>query len=564
MADQAISTANLNAIENSLNRLASAAQAIDVKVSVVQNQQAELDGKVQSLTSILEAFIAADQRQKQVQLAETRIVKVRQQLETEYGHYADVRRRATGILQALDRGLVTHDTIQHTTEDVMMASPRYWLAPALVALAAWSRDDKELAQKALREALERDVDKTSLFYALVLRRQERRDAASRWLHQFFARQDPGLLGREFVVVLDAFANGAFGREARELVNGEILGWLERFSATAGFDALQEQRWREALLTRRPNPGAGEFPKLAMYCSAWPQLQGSLALARLHQQIINFLNGVYEGELAVPREITEHVDGLLDKLVTRFDDEELPLRRSESELQAIIDTDGDVVRAREIATDANQALEATVDFPSLLTSMSLRTTQSAATVGGQRLAIALSQHWLASAHDQITAEIRGAAPQTAPVAIEGWSATLGSTDEATLKASLSAHIEAETQAAIDKVKLPPAAIAAGIVGVLLLIFVLSAPVMLLGTVGCGIYAYLEYRKIPVRKQRIRDAGDARERAAVAELHAVIAELVDYRTAWRAADSRAEECHELIAKIEPGAHLLTTHEPRGVLA
>ena len=157
---------------------------------------------------------------------------MRAELETTYGHYAEVRRRTTGVLQALDTGVVSHETIQDTTEEVMVASPRYWLAPALVALAAWSRHDRSLADRALAEALRRDVAKTSLFMSLVLRRY-RRPAAARWLAQFFARQDPTALGREFIVVLDAMATGGYGIEGRAIATVEVTAWLKELSIARG-------------------------------------------------------------------------------------------------------------------------------------------------------------------------------------------------------------------------------------------------------------------------------------------------------------------------------------------
>ena len=85
------------------------------------------DAKLQSLAQLFNVYVQQDRLDKELQLAETRIVKVRQDLENTYGHYGDVRRRATGILQALDVGIVTHETIQSTTEDVMMSATGYWL-----------------------------------------------------------------------------------------------------------------------------------------------------------------------------------------------------------------------------------------------------------------------------------------------------------------------------------------------------------------------------------------------------------------------------------------------------
>lgn len=81
-------------------------------------------------------FVAADAKAKEVALAETRQVKIRQEIETKFGYYAEVRRHATGILQAADVSIVRQETVNTATESLMLSAPRYWLAPALVALGS--------------------------------------------------------------------------------------------------------------------------------------------------------------------------------------------------------------------------------------------------------------------------------------------------------------------------------------------------------------------------------------------------------------------------------------------
>src|ERR1044071_2463428 len=156
-----LTTRDLNGIRQEISTLSRVTEAVSRQVDNVQSQQAEMDNRLMSLAQTFEAFVRADKLAKELNLAETRLTNVRAELETTYGHYAEVRRRTTGVLQALDTGVVSHETIQDTTEEVMVASPRYWLAPALVALAAWSRHDRTLADRALAEALRRDVAKTS-------------------------------------------------------------------------------------------------------------------------------------------------------------------------------------------------------------------------------------------------------------------------------------------------------------------------------------------------------------------------------------------------------------------
>ena len=150
MSNQAIQLADLSHIFRSLNEISAGVVQLRGDVTDVDQKIATTQGELQLLREAFSDFVAADLRAKEVQLAETRQVKVRQELETKYGHYATIRRHATGILQAADLSLVRQDTITWATEELMLMAPGYWLAPALLALGAWLRDDQELANQGHR------------------------------------------------------------------------------------------------------------------------------------------------------------------------------------------------------------------------------------------------------------------------------------------------------------------------------------------------------------------------------------------------------------------------------
>ncbi|MBZ0252378.1 MAG: hypothetical protein K8I02_03470, partial [Candidatus Methylomirabilis sp.] len=210
MSDVVVSRMDIRSVVRAIERVDNRTIEIDSQVDALSGHQIELRNELQNLAQAFREFVAADKHAKALQLAETRIVKVRQEIETRFGFYGVVRRRATGILQGIDSGVVTHDVVRNLTEDMMVSAPGYWLAPALVALASWARDDQRLAARALDEALIRDSFRTSLFFALVTRRLRRDVASASWLTQYFRHQDPMALDREFMVLLDAVANGAFG------------------------------------------------------------------------------------------------------------------------------------------------------------------------------------------------------------------------------------------------------------------------------------------------------------------------------------------------------------------
>src|ERR1700749_2271626 len=113
---------------------------IDGKVEVVARQQANTHQRLDELFDEFTRFVEADIKHKQLQLSATRIIEVRQEIEKRFGHYAEVRRTTTGILQATDVAIVRQETMRTATENLMLSTPGYWLAPALVAMTAWIAD----------------------------------------------------------------------------------------------------------------------------------------------------------------------------------------------------------------------------------------------------------------------------------------------------------------------------------------------------------------------------------------------------------------------------------------
>lgn len=135
MEERVIQQADLRTIENNLGAIHSDLQTIDSSVGTVNSNVKVVYDEIGSLAKEFHDFINVQQKENRLNRAETRLVKIRQELEKKYGHYDIVRRTTTGILQANDIGIVKKETISNATEELMISTPGYWLAPCLVALA---------------------------------------------------------------------------------------------------------------------------------------------------------------------------------------------------------------------------------------------------------------------------------------------------------------------------------------------------------------------------------------------------------------------------------------------
>ncbi len=286
-------------------------------------------------------------------------------MEKRFGHYDIVRRTTTGILQADDIGIVKKDTISNATEELMISTPGYWLAPCLVALAAWINDQPELAERALKEGIKRNDEKTSLFFALICRRADRKSAALKWTQRYLANQDEENLDRKTVIILDAFASGLLGADSEGVISRQMGEWLQHLADKPGFVEQQTKQWSAAINLKRKTFASNNYTYLSKYSKTWPVLQDIMEGAMLHAEILSYFTAIFEQEESSDS-LKAQLDEILNNLVTEFDDEEIPLRKEEKFNQFVIDFDGDEDRARKNMAIEQTAFEVHKDFTQLLT------------------------------------------------------------------------------------------------------------------------------------------------------------------------------------------------------
>lgn len=548
-SERIILAADLTYINNALSSLKSDIGTVSGQVEAASQGIQVTRDELAQLAADFHEFVRRDELSKALALAETRLIKVRQELDTKFGHYAEVRRRTTGILQAVDVQVVRQETMHAGTEDLMVSAPRYWLAPGLVALTAWLTDRRELAEKAVAEALRRDPNKTSLMFALISRRGGRHEATARWLEQFLSLQNPADLDREVVMVIEAVAHGVFGHTARVLCSRAMDSWLETLSNEPGFVDEQRDHWRKALMQFFPDLGADEFPHLRKVSTNWSGrdlslLEYSLRGARSHQVILDHFKRIFETAPSIPARLTTAVDDILDKLVAHFDDEELPLRRDERKLQLIVDHDGDKAEAELQFDLESKALDEKMSFTQLLTNAAAHAEVAQASSATQRLATALSREWIESAHEQLTAEIRLREPATAKLEIAGWTGeTKDGSEETALSDRLSEHIDAQKVQALSAIKTKWWMLAVAPLCLLLGSLGLAAAVVLLVMFAVNFFG--------AKSKRAKVAADYAKLKAenLTVLRAALAEMVDYRREWHKADMAAEQIAPLLRSFDP---------------
>lgn len=370
-------------ISNDLNH-------VDTRVGRVAEDLSLTRDELRVLAEAFTMFVEQAERTATVQRSETKIGNLKAELDRLYGHYAVVRRTSVGVLQAFDVGNVTNKVISHVSEELMIQSPRYWLAPALVGLAAWSKDDQAICEKSIREAYNRDQEKTSLFFALVLRRVQRNDDAVRWLRHYLQACDPRALTREFAVILEASAEGAFGAAATSLLSTQLREWNDKLRINQDIVDAQINEWIEELTANRQQLVVEDYAELATFSPDFDTVQdiieATTALGVTHEKF----QKISTDESQTSSLIVDLLDDLLEVLVTQFDDEELPLRRDVAHHEAIIETEGDLKRAKIISDQRIRALAERTDAVTIQTLSAIKPDDIGVSIKTQKVAIGAGQ------------------------------------------------------------------------------------------------------------------------------------------------------------------------------
>lgn len=565
MSDRVIRRADLSRIENNLDTLHHNVKVVHNQVSAVQQDVQVTQDNLDQLAAEFYKFVQMDLRAKQVQLSETRLVRVRQELENKYGHYSEVRRRITGILQAVDVSMVRQETINTATEELMLAAPGYWLAPALISLSSWLNDNKALLEKAMLQALRRDDEKASLFYALLCRRGGRFQASRAWLERYLSMQDPKALEREIVIVLDAYVAGVFGADARGQCVQKITSWIEELSQRVGFLEAQRDQWEKALMSKVAPRSGDEFVYLRRYSPTWHSLEYTLEGARLHQEIYDYFATLFAGEIQPVASVEAAVDGLLDKLVGQFDNEELPLRREERFLSLIIEEDGDKKSAQQRFAK-EKALEEYVDFTQILTNLAILPELSQASKATQRFAVALSKNWIMAAHGDLTAKNRAQVPLNIEIEVEQWKGvTRDGCNEEELCQSVEDHLTTMRDGVLDSIKWGVKHYVVGAVGVLtgLMGLVNFDIIPLFVAVFALIFVFSEKKKMEKAKAQVRNDFSEKTENTKNIVRAALAEVLDWRSDYAKEDAKSDKVRELLSDITPEQYVLSHHDKTRVV-
>lgn len=559
-ADLSYITSSLNTISNDLGNGIDNVRS-DVE-DVNRNVEIVLDDVAQ-LTQEFREYVEVQMLANRLNQANTNLINIRNRLKDQFGHYDKLRRTVTGILEANDLAIVKSSILSNVTETQMLETPRYWLAPALVALAAWINGEKGQAERALAEAIKRDDEKSSLFFALICRRVGRESFSLKWLARYLEAQDGEKLDRKAVVILDAFASGLLGNDSENFVYKQIQEWMSNLEAKPGFVERQLENWSDAINSKRKPLNGNEYPYLKKYSNTWNTLEDILEGARLNENIYQYFKKIFE-QKENTKELKRELDNILNTLVTEFDEEEAPLKREEKFEQLVVEFGGSEKRAKQQMALEKSALEDTRDFMQLLTDASMNPEESKSSVATQKLATALSRDNIVTAFNDVVAYNRSKVPYEIELNVDTFNdVTQAGEDEEEIVERFKKQMDEEKQVELERNKLTlfeQYALYGGIaLAVLGLVFLFAGDSKLLPIISIiiGIGMVFKHKSAKDRLAqnilKIEEYYKSKKESGEQILRAVTAEIVDFRMEFKERDAESSKVLDFFEGIKPEEYI-----------
>lgn len=504
---------NTSAIEWAIKRVENRVESLQADTEALKGQVSHVSSTVDRVSAELDALRAdfvkmmqEQQRQAAIQKALTEIVRVRQEIDNKFGTHNDIRMTMIGILQATDKALVTQKTISRVSEELMISAPNYWLAPCLIAVAAWIGNDRELADRAIKEAVRRDEEKTSLTMALICRRNGRTDTCFEWLARYFANQSLNKFSAGTFSFVNAYINGVFGPDRKDLCSGYITKWLNEVRKDdANFEAEQEELWNN-YCSRYQYSVANQYTALASSVEEFNRIDAYISRVNSVDAICENFKDIIDANVDIDK-IKADIDNRLINLVNKCEKEEEILRDEEKLYQEIKTNGGDEERARiKIESERQNYVEETVNLVEQMVSAIVE--PEGRNVSETKTAVSFLSDYINKGYNKYITEKEEAFPQQITLHVEDWTGTTtDGTNANELYASYEQHMNSRWQSALGSVNrngVKNNIIIGSIIAGIGLIMLFLAPIIgIIGLIAGGVF----FIRIPSEKRNVNARIDA---------------------------------------------------------
>ena len=542
-------SSQLSGIESSLSILSENTRQLGERMNDVDRKMNNTLAQLEALKKDFLRMMDEQRKEAEFQRATTELVRVRQELEQKFGNYKVVRDTMLGVLQATDAKLVRQTTISKVSEELMLSTPKYWLAPCLIAVAAWIGNDRALADRAISEAMRRDTKRTALCMALVCRRNGREDTCFEWLSLYFSKLDARNFSDLEFSFVDAYVNGVFGEDRKHRCDDYIANWINEIrDTTEDFEKKQVEQWDE-MLRLYVQPMDGHYPALKKNVKEFGRIDDYLGRICASGSVETAFDNLAKAPVD-QTQLVRGIDERLVQLVSDYAQEEKPLRDQEEELTAIKAYRGDVFTAQKVVEGARRLKKAQkMDMVAKMTDVISGGKGRA--ISERKTAISFLKNYINDGYDRFLDEKSEAFPTQISIGIDGWTGnTVDGSNETQLLDDYEKYMDGLRQQKVDAVNMKPGLpwfIGAGVLGVFGLFMiphgVILVLLMLLGAGAAGGYGYLQNKKAVQTVESINNEYKELIAKGKGEILITEKEWLDVRS--KVSEFRSKERKKLVA-------------------
>jgi hypothetical protein len=338
-----------------------------------------VERKQDALQATVDRNQAQYERDQRVQNAYNELAAAQRQWTEKFGRYGEARDLAASIIDAVGSAHISRAVIVDVTERLAVRTPRYWVAQATLAVAAWLDDNQRQHYEALDFALALDEGKTSLFMALVLRDAGRDDVLQEWLGDYLSGLDPMNLPAHFQVVIDAVTGGALGAGSAPRLVRRIADWYNDAEGRQDIAADAIGEWKRRLLSLAAQAGdathagragqaarAGRRDLSVLAASpAWQALTARNAANSAIEGAARHFRARFQAGADVSADVREHLATLLHDLAQSPDPAEEEYLRAIRESTAMTKAGGDLAAARALVAADEAGRTGTLNIMSMV-------------------------------------------------------------------------------------------------------------------------------------------------------------------------------------------------------
>ncbi|MFF3394128.1 hypothetical protein ACFYW1_24730 [Streptomyces sp. NPDC002669] len=502
-----------------------------------------VEGSVRQLEQRLVEFTDQYTRDQVRARAEAELARLTTDWHARFEQRRQTRALAHGLVHALtkdalEKGMVDKDLVAACAQERMLMDRRFWLGPAVVALAARHLGKEPQMRRARAQAYSIDQARANLFFTLTCTRLGELDEAARWMDRYLKSLDPYALDEGFHVVLDAVACNELGAQAHAYTRQAMRQWLSRLD-------LAQATTLETQVARHMGdlgnaPSTQQYQELSSLCADhWDALHSGWKWATVPKATLAHLRQAFPGDL--DDSPAGHAESALDALIDRHDADEARLASRIRYLELVVEHSGDEKTAlREHTAQRNAARP--VNLRTLLVNAVFM--PEAVHLGEEARLLALRAVWphVLSSSEAYVQRSRSLLPRQIDVSLGEWNRPLpvdptAAVPEQQMVDEVRELIEERTHQKVESVQLNRFRFLAAVVTTVvstIMAFLLPQGVLrviaAILTTAAVILAITEWRRVPARKQELSREGRDSARTAAAVLNRALTQRVTFFTAW----------------------------------